>query len=101
MAGVQVMGNQGVDSTQRVLYGVNTLRARHPKKDVEKALVDATEVGWTVIATVSGHRWGVLRCGEASRAGCQVSIWSTPPNSGNQSRQSCPADSTSAEPMSP
>jgi len=87
MAGVQVKGNQGVDSKQQVLYGVNTMRRRHPKKDVEQALADATEAGWTVVATASGHRWGVLRCGEASRARCQVSIWSTPRNSGNHARQ--------------
>jgi len=54
----------------RSLYRVNVSRARHPKKEVEAALRDAEEAGWTVAATRSGHRWGVIRCGEFSRAGC-------------------------------
>ena len=70
-----------------VLYGVNMARARHPKKDVEAALVELEEAGWTVTPTSSGHRWGVARCGEASRSGCQVSIWSTPRSPGNHARQ--------------
>ena len=69
------------------MYGVNMARARHPKKDVEAALADAEEAGWTVTPTSSGHRWGVLRCGEASRLGCQVSVWSTPRNPGNHAKQ--------------
>jgi hypothetical protein len=63
------------------------VRARHPKKEVEEALNEAEKAGWIVLPTSSGHRWGVLRCGEASRSGCQISIWSTPRNAGNHARQ--------------
>ena len=69
------------------LHRVNVARARHPKKDVENALRDAEAAGWTVKATASGHRWGVIRCGETSRSGCQMSIWSTPRNAGAHARQ--------------
>ena len=40
-----------------------------------------------VTAIASGHRWGVMRCGEASRSGCQMSIWSTSRSSGHHARQ--------------
>ncbi|MXZ37403.1 MAG: hypothetical protein F4Z19_03940 [Holophagales bacterium] len=63
------------------------MRARHPKKDVEVALREAEAAGWTVTPTSSGHRWGVMKCGEASRSGCQVSIWSTPRNPGRHADQ--------------
>ena len=62
-------------------------RPRHPKKEVEDALADAEAAGWTVTPTSSGHRWGVMRCAESSRSGCQVSIWSTPRNPGVHERQ--------------
>ena len=58
-----------------------------PKKEVESALAEAEVVGWTVTPTPSGHRWGVMRCGETSRSGCQVSIWSTPRNAGGHANQ--------------
>ncbi|MCY3860608.1 MAG: hypothetical protein OXG34_06285 [bacterium] len=61
-------------------------RSRHPNKEVEAVLVEAEKAGWTVVDTSSGHRWGVMRCVEASRSGCQVSIWSTPKNPGNFAR---------------
>lgn len=50
-------------------------------------LSEAEQTGWQVVATTSGHRWGVLRCPEASREGCQASIWSTPRNAGNHAKQ--------------
>ena len=56
-------------------------------KDVEDALRDVEAAGWVVTTTTSGHRWGVMRCGEASRSGCQMSIWSTPRNAGIHARQ--------------
>jgi hypothetical protein len=62
-------------------------RRRHPKKEVEEALREAESVGWRVEATVPGHRWGVMRCPEISRDGCQASIWSTPRNPGNHAKQ--------------
>lgn len=71
----------------RSLYRVNMARARHPKKEIEGALRDAEAAGWTVTATPSGHRWGVIRCGETNRSGCQMSIWSTPRNTGIHARQ--------------
>lgn len=71
-----------------LLYGVNMARTRHPKKEVEGALQEAESVGWMVASTRSGHRWGVMRCGAASKASeCRVSIWSTPRNAGNHARQ--------------
>lgn len=62
-------------------------RRRHPKKDVEGALAEAEESGWRIEPTSSGYRWGVMRCPEESREGCQVSIWSTPRNPGNHPKQ--------------
>jgi len=62
-------------------------RSRHPKEDVDAALAAAEEAGWTVIPTSSGHRWGVMRCGEASRSGCQISIWSTPRSPDTHAKQ--------------
>ena len=41
----------------------------------------------TMSQTSSGHRWGVARCGESNRSGCQVSIWSSPRSSGGHARQ--------------
>ena len=49
--------------------------------------MNAEDAGWAVRHTVSGHRWGVMLCGESSRAGCQVSIWSTPRSADNHARQ--------------
>ena len=62
-------------------------RAKHPKKEVESALSDAESAGWTVTPTQSGHRWGVIRCGVEGPSGCQISIWSTPRNTGNHAKQ--------------
>lgn len=62
-------------------------RRRHPKKEVEEALTEAEGVGWTVEPTAAGHRWGVIRCPESSREGCELSIWSTPRNVGNHAKQ--------------
>lgn len=58
-------------------------RRRHPRGEIEDALPYAEEKGWDVSPTRSGHRWGVMRCPEHTRKGCQVSIWSTPRNTGN------------------
>ena len=66
-------------------------RAKHPKKEIEAAIKHAEEHGWRV--TVGGsHAWGRLycpyndsecRCGEF----CITSIWSTPRNASDHSRQ--------------
>jgi hypothetical protein len=66
-------------------------RARHPKKEIEAAIQHAEDNGWR-IAVGGSHAWGKLycpyndtecRCGEF----CITSIWSTPKNPGNHSRQ--------------
>ncbi len=62
-------------------------RRRHPKPPVERALAAAESAGWSVEPTGAGHRWGVMRCAEASRAGCQVSVWSTPRSPDNHAKQ--------------
>jgi hypothetical protein len=58
------------------------MRRRHPKKEVQEALRDAEDAGWTVTPTSRGYRWGVATCGE----GCSVSVWSTPKNPGNHAK---------------
>ena len=75
------------DKRAQYNYGVMLLKGTGVQKDVEAALVELEEAGWTVTPTSSGHRWGVARCGEASRSGCQVSIWSTPRSPGNHAQQ--------------
>jgi hypothetical protein len=66
-------------------------RARHPKKEVEKAIRHAEAHGWR-IEVGGSHAWGKMycpyndaecRCGEF----CITSIWSTPKNPGNHARQ--------------
>jgi hypothetical protein len=60
------------------------VRARHPKKQVEDALVYAESKGWTVTKRDGrGHAWGVGRCG----GDCTAWIWSTPANPDNHARQ--------------
>ena len=73
----------------KVLYRVNVTVARCPKKDVENALAQLEEAGWTIAIASSGHRWGLAKCGESSRAGCQMSIWSTPATQVNTLDSSC------------
>ena len=63
-----------LDKWDILLHRVNTPRDKHPKKEIVGALRNAERAGWTVTPTSSGHRWGVMRSGEASRSGCQVSI---------------------------
>jgi hypothetical protein len=63
-------------------------RSRHPDKDIEKALVELEEMGWTVEMAKgrSAHAWGYALCpanaGDACRSGtfCRMSVWSTPRN---------------------
>lgn len=62
-------------------------RRRHPKKEIEDALSEAEAAGWRVESSGFGHRWGVMRCRERSRNGCQASIWSTPRDPGNHAKQ--------------
>lgn len=62
-------------------------RSRHPRKEGAAALRETEDAGWRVTPTASGHRWGVLRCPEASREGCQASVWSTPRSPGTHAKQ--------------
>ncbi|MDE2977519.1 MAG: hypothetical protein OXU63_08355 [Acidobacteriota bacterium] len=59
------------------------MRPRHPKKEVEAAVREAEEAGWTVTLSPRGHSWGVMKCSEASRDGCRAWVASTPRNPGN------------------
>jgi hypothetical protein len=58
-------------------------RAKHPKKEIEKALTHLEAQGWTVEPKSSGHSWGIVKCGQ----GCSASVWSTPRNYGNHAKQ--------------
>ncbi|RYY26086.1 MAG: hypothetical protein EOP62_11435 [Sphingomonadales bacterium] len=60
-------------------------RPRHPKKAVEAAVVYAEALGWRW-RKGSGHCWGRLKCDEADRGGCQISVFSTPRNSEDHAR---------------
>ena len=70
-----------------MLYSANMARARHPKKDVEAALAEAEAAGWRITPTSSGHRWGIMDCGEEKQVRCQASIWSTPRNPADHAKQ--------------
>ena len=56
--------------------------ARHPKKEVRRALDEATARGWQ-IETRHGHAWGIARCGQGSK----ISIFSTPRNAENHANR--------------
>ena len=59
--------------------------ADHPDDDVDRAIQEAREAGWTFERRGGrGHAWGVLRSagGESS-----VYVWSTPRNPANHARQ--------------
>jgi hypothetical protein len=54
--------------------------ARHPDKEIRKAIKDAQATGWkTEKAKGTGHRWGTVSCGQ----GCAVAISGTPRRSGD------------------
>lgn len=67
------------------------IRQKHPKKEIEQALIYAEEKGWRIDAGGS-HAWGKMycpfndnecRCGEF----CITSIWSTPKSPVNHAKQ--------------
>lgn len=60
-------------------------RRRHPDAEIENAIRYAESLGWTV-KMASGHAWGRLFCPHATRAGCIVSVWSTPRSAGGHAR---------------
>lgn len=47
----------------------------------------AEELGWRVDVRHNGHFWGRIFCPLASRAGCQMSVGSTPRNAGNEAKR--------------
>ena len=66
-------------------------RKKHPRKEIEQALIHAEEQGWSV-SPGGGHAWGKMycpykdqdcRCGEF----CIASIWSTPKSPENHAKQ--------------
>ena len=67
------------------------VRKKHPDKEIEDTVRYAEAQGWQVIKC-SGHAWGLLRCphhDQECRCGqfCQMSVWSTPKDSGRHARQ--------------
>jgi len=64
------------------------IRKQHPKKEVEEAIQYAEAMGWRYKAAGgSAHAWGRLLCPLQSRAGCRLSVWSTPKNAAAHARQ--------------
>ena len=64
---------------------------RHPKKEVNEAILYAESQGWRVEVGGS-HGYGKLYCpynDKSCRGGkrCRVSIWSTPKSPGNHARR--------------
>ena len=78
-------------------------RNRHPKKEVEKALQRAEELGWKVI-TPAGH-WGRLLCSHEN--GCVFSISGSPKNEQNEAKRilrkvrRCPHNETESDEEDP
>jgi hypothetical protein len=70
-------------------------RSRHPNAHIEKAIQYAEGLGWRVVLS-KGHAWGRLYCPASTRAGCIISVWSTPRVPENHARHirnkidSCP-----------
>lgn len=64
------------------------VRKRHPKKEIECAVVYAESKGWLYKKPGgSAHAWGHLFCPHHSREGHRISIWSTPKNAYNHADQ--------------
>jgi hypothetical protein len=63
-------------------------RAKHPDKDIEKAICYAEKHWWTYKDSgKSAHAWGRLLCPLHTRAGHQISVWSTPRSAHNHAEQ--------------
>jgi hypothetical protein len=53
--------------------------AQHPNKHIREAIKYAEDNGWRFVkASARAHIYGELLCGQSSREGCRVSIYSTP-----------------------
>ena len=73
------------------------MRPRHPRKEIEGAVVYAESKGWVFKSPgSSAHCWGRIKCPAGERGGCIISVWSTPSSAENHARQikrrvdSCP-----------
>lgn len=63
-------------------------RPTHANKAIEAAVRQAEARGWRYKAAgKSAHCWGRLLCAEATPAGCQMSVWSTPKSADNHAKQ--------------
>ena len=63
-------------------------RSRHPNKEIEAAVSHLESLGWTwKVPGKSAHAWGRMLCPQHDRAGCQVSVWSTPRNAVSHAKQ--------------
>ena len=60
-------------------------RSRHPNKHIESAVEYAELLGWLVKMS-NGHAWGRLFCPNGGRAGCIISVWSTPRSPENHAK---------------
>lgn len=53
--------------------------ASHPNKHIREAIKYAEDNGWRFIkSSARAHIYGELLCGQATREGCRVSVYSTP-----------------------
>src|SRR5437867_1612293 len=66
-----------LDVCQQTVYPSYMSRPRHPNKHIEAAVQHAESLGW-LLRKSKGHAWGHLYCPLKSRAGCIVSVYSTP-----------------------
>jgi len=62
--------------------------AEHSNKEIEAAIRYAIANGW-IFTKSKGHPYGRLRCGSSDKyhKDHQMSIWSTPRNTGNHAKQ--------------
>jgi hypothetical protein len=65
---------------------MSTSRARHPHKEIERAVRYAEQRGWTVLMS-SGHRWATILCTRRARDGCRHPVYSTPRNPEQHARR--------------
>jgi hypothetical protein len=61
--------------------------ARHPKREIDEAVVYALQRGWRLRRSRRGHAWELLLCPLAERTGCQLSVLSTPKSARNHAAQ--------------
>ncbi|WP_343342964.1 hypothetical protein WJT74_06580 [Sphingomicrobium sp. XHP0239] len=79
-------------------------RPKHSKSEIEDALRRAEDMGWKIEkAGPRAKPWGAVKCPQASRDGCRMSIWSTPKSAANHAKQilraidACPHRPTAGE----